>query len=72
MPFLPTSTLPLDFVRVSIIVVPVIPSPHCPLPTPPEMLCFYLEIQTCFSKLGFNPYNKWAILGHPGNGFKKL
>ena len=34
MPFLPTFTLPLDFVRVSIIVVPVIPSPHCPLPTP--------------------------------------
>ena len=31
----PTSTLPLDFVCVSFIVVPVIPSPHCPLPTPP-------------------------------------
>ena len=31
----PTSTLPLDFVHVSFIVVPVIPSPHCPLPTPP-------------------------------------
>ena len=30
----PTSTLPLDFVQVSFIVVPVIPSPHCPLPTP--------------------------------------
>ena len=29
-----TSTLPLDFVHVSFIVVPVIPSPHCPLPTP--------------------------------------
>ena len=28
------STLPLDFVHVSFIVVPVIPSPHCPLPTP--------------------------------------
>ena len=32
---LPTSTLPLDLVHVSIIVVPVNPSPHCPLPTPP-------------------------------------
>ena len=31
----PTSTLPLDFVHVSFIVVPVIPSPHCSLPTPP-------------------------------------
>ena len=30
----PTSTLPLDFVHVSFIVVPVIPSPHYPLPTP--------------------------------------
>ena len=30
----PTSILPLDFVHVSFIVVPVIPSPHCPLPTP--------------------------------------
>ena len=30
----PTSTLPHDFVHVSFIVVPVIPSPHCPLPTP--------------------------------------
>ena len=34
----PTSTLPLDFVHVSFIVVPVIPSPHCPLPTPPWLL----------------------------------
>ena len=31
----PTSTLALDFVHVSFIVVPVIPSPHCPLSTPP-------------------------------------
>ena len=31
----PTSTLPLDFVHVSFIVVPVIPSPHCLLPTAP-------------------------------------
>ena len=30
----PTTTLPLDFVHVSFIVVPVIPSPHYPLPTP--------------------------------------
>ena len=29
----PTSTLPLDLVHVSFKVVPVIPSPHCPLPT---------------------------------------
>ena len=34
----PTSTLPLDFVHVSFIVVPVIPSPHCSLPTPPWLL----------------------------------
>ena len=34
----PTSTLPLDFVHVPFIVVPVIPSPHCPLPTPPWLL----------------------------------
>ena len=30
----PTPTLPLDFVHVSFIVVPVIPSSHCPHPTP--------------------------------------
>ena len=36
----PTSTLSLDFVHVSFIVVPVIPSPHCPLPTP---LCPLLD-----------------------------
>ena len=29
----PTSTLPLDFVHVSFIVVPGNPSPHYPLPT---------------------------------------
>ena len=34
----PTSTLPLDFVHVSFIVIPVIPSPHSPLPTPPCLL----------------------------------
>ena len=34
----PTSTLPLDFVHMSFIVVPVIPSPHCPHPTPPWLL----------------------------------
>ena len=33
-PLSPTSTLPLDLVHVSFKVVPVIPSPHCPLPTP--------------------------------------
>ena len=27
---------PLDFIHVSFIVVPVIPSPHCPLLTPPD------------------------------------
>ena len=30
----PVSTLPLGFVHMSFIVVPVIPSPHSPLPTP--------------------------------------
>ena len=30
-----TSTLHSDFVHVSFRVVPVIPSPHCPLPIPP-------------------------------------
>ena len=30
----PTSTLPPDFVHVSFIGVPVIPSTHCPIPTP--------------------------------------
>ena len=34
----PASTLPLDFVHVSFIVVPVNPSPHCPLPTTPSPL----------------------------------
>ena len=34
-PLSPTSTLPLDLVHVSFKVVPVIPSPHCPLPAPP-------------------------------------
>ena len=34
----PTSTLPLDFVHMTFIVVPVIPSSHCPLPTPPWLL----------------------------------
>ena len=38
----PTSTLPLDFVHVSFIVVPVIPSPHCSLPTPPWPLLFLI------------------------------
>ena len=37
-PSLPTSTLPPDFVHVSFIVVPVISSPHCPLPTPPSLV----------------------------------
>ena len=30
----PTSTLPLGFVHVSFIVVPVLPSSHCPAPGP--------------------------------------
>ena len=30
----PLSTLPLGFVHVSFIVVPVIPSTHCPRPPP--------------------------------------
>ena len=34
----PTSTLSLGFVHMSFIVVPVILSPHCPLPTPPWLL----------------------------------
>ena len=34
----PLSTLPLGFVHVSFIVVPVIPSSHCPHPTPPRLL----------------------------------
>ena len=33
-PLSPASCLPLDFVHVSFIVLPVIPSPYCPLPTP--------------------------------------
>ena len=33
-----TSTLTTDFVHVSFIVVPVIPSSHCPHPTPPWLL----------------------------------
>ena len=33
-PISPTSTRPLDFIHVSFIVAPVIPSPHYPLPTP--------------------------------------
>ena len=32
------STLPLDFVHVSFIVVPENPSPHCPLPSPVWLL----------------------------------
>ena len=50
----PTSTLPLDFVHVSFIVVPVITSPHCPLSTPPCRLldcssrqCLWLYV-VCF------------------------
>ena len=34
----PTSTFPLDFVHVYFIVVPAIPSSHCPVPTPPWLL----------------------------------
>ena len=41
----PTSTLPLDFVHVSFIVVPVNPSPHCPLPTPLWLLLDGSELQ---------------------------
>ena len=33
-PSSPASTHPLGFVHVSFIVVPLNPSPHCPLPTP--------------------------------------
>ena len=33
----PTSTLPLGFVHVSFIVVPVIPSSHCPPPPPTSL-----------------------------------
>ena len=35
-----TSTLPLDFVHVSFIVVPVNPSPHCPLSPLPSGYCY--------------------------------
>ena len=31
----PTPTIPPDFVHVSFIIVPAIPSSHCPHPTPP-------------------------------------
>ena len=41
----PTSMLPLDFVHVSFIVVSVIPSPHCPLPTPPWLLLDCSKLQ---------------------------
>ena len=41
----PTSTLPLDFVHMSFIVVPVIPSPHCPHPTPPWLLLDCSQLQ---------------------------
>ena len=34
----PTSTLTLGFVHVSFIVVPVIPSSHCPRPPHPQLL----------------------------------
>ena len=37
----PTSTHPLGFVHVSFIVVPVIPSSHCP-PPPPAMVRLFL------------------------------
>ena len=41
----PASTLPLDFVHVSFIVVPVNPSSHCPLPTPLWLLLDCTELQ---------------------------
>ena len=44
-----TSTLPLDFVPVSFIVVPVIPSPHSPLPTPSG----YCQIVLNFNVSGY-------------------
>ena len=40
LPLTPTSTLPLDFVHVSFIVVPVIPSSHCP--PPPAIVRLFL------------------------------
>ena len=41
----PPTTLPLDFVHVLFIVVPVILSPHCPLPTPSWLLLDYSYLQ---------------------------
>ena len=41
-PLSPTSTLPLDFVHVSFIVVPVIPSPLCPLHSPLAIVRLFL------------------------------
>ena len=43
-PSSPTSTLPLDLAHVSCKVVPVKPSSHCPLPTPPCPLLDFLNI----------------------------
>ena len=50
-----TSTLPLDFVLVSFIVVPVIPSPHYPLPTPLWLLlhCSYISMSLVIFSLLF-------------------
>ena len=41
---LPHLHTPLDFVHLSFIVVPVIPSPHCPLPTPLWLLLHSSEV----------------------------
>ena len=56
----PTSTLPLDLLHVSFIVVPVIPSPHYPLHTPLWLLLDCTQFQClwlhCVSFLPFVDY----------------
>ena len=61
----PASTFTLDFVHVSFIVVPVIPSPHCPLPTRPWLLfltSIYLVIFCfLFSSVDYVPVKREFI-----------
>ena len=51
----PTSTLPLDFVHVYFIVVPINPSPHCPLTSPlwPLPDCSQLQCLWLYSACSF-------------------
>ena len=59
----PTSTLPLDFVRVSFILVPVIPSSHCPPPSPAIVRLFLTSMSLVIFCLLFSSIDYVPVKG---------